>query len=382
MVETTPTPNLTTARRLREVARIFLLLGVTAFGGPAAHIAMMREHLVRRRGWVTEDRFADLIGVVNLIPGPSSTELGIYLGYLRAGWLGLLVAGVCFIGPAMLLVLACAWAYVTFGALPAVGAIMQGIFPVVIAIIAQALIGLGRTILRGWLPALIGSAVVALYLLSANTIVLLFSAGILGGALIFLARLPAARLPCAFPGALALAAPTAGGLAIFLAFLKLGAVTYGSGYVLLAFLRAELVTHLHWVTERQLLDAVAVGQFTPGPVFTTATFLGYVIGGVPGAILATLGIFMPAFVFVPLIHPLARQVRRYRLTSALLDGVNAAALGLMAGVLAQLAHATFTGWLPVAEAVMALAILLRFQVNSAWLILAGALVGAATLLAR
>jgi chromate transporter len=370
-------------QRVGEVARVFFLLGFTGFGGPAAHIAMMREQLVRRRRWVDEQHFVDLIGIVNLIPGPSSTELGLYLGYLRAGWPGLLVAGVCFIGPALLIVLTCAWGYATFGALPAVGALIAGITPVVIAIIAQALWGLARTVLRGVVPILAALAVLALYLVGANTILLLFGAGILAGLALYARRTrrsPVAGL--ALPLTLGAGISAATPLALFLTFLKIGAVTYGSGYVLLAFLRSDLVLHFHWITDQQLLDAVAVGQFTPGPVFTTATFLGYLIGGVPDALLATLGIFLPAFIFIPLIHPLARHVRRHPLTGALLDGVNAAALGLMGGVLVQLGHSAFTGILPVVEAVVAIALLLRFRLNSAWLILAGAGVGLLALTVR
>jgi chromate transporter len=363
-------------QRVGEVARIFLVLGFTAFGGPAVHIAMMREQCVKRRAWLDDARFADLIGIVNLIPGPSSTELGLYIGYLRAGWLGLLTAGVCFIGPALLIVLAIAWAYVTFGTLPAAGALVHGITPVIIAVIAQALYGLGRTILRGVVPVVATLVVVTLYLLGANPIVLLFGMGLLGGGVIFAQR-ARQRLPAALglPLLLAKAAPLATNLVLFLTFLKIGSVTYGSGYVLLAFLRDDLVTHLHWITDRQLLDAISVGQFTPGPVFTTATFLGYLIGGFPGAFIATLGIFMPAFIFVPLIHPIASRIRKHPLTAALLDGVNAAALGLMAGVLMQLGRDTFTGIIPIAVSIIALVLLIRFRVNSVWLILAGAALG-------
>jgi chromate transporter len=362
---------------LGEVARVFLLLGFTAFGGPAAHIAMMREQIVRRRGWVDEPKFVDLIGIVNLIPGPSSTELGLYLGYLRAGWPGLLVAGACFIGPAMLIVLAFAWIYVTFGSLPAVAGIVHGITPVVIAIIFQALWGLGHSVLRGPIPIIAWLAVLALYLAGWNTIVLLFGLGILAGIILLLRQRwqNAGATPLLLPFALGNSVVGFSQLALFLTFLKIGAVTYGSGYVLLAFLRSDLVTHLHWLTDRQLLDAVAVGQFTPGPVFTTATFIGYLVGGVAGALVATIGIFLPAFVLIPLIHPLAKQVRQHKITANLLDGINAAALGLMAGVLVQLGQSTFTNIISVIESVVALILLLRFRFNSVWLILAGGLIG-------
>lgn len=377
---------------LREVAAIFTRLGFTAFGGPAAHIAMMRHELVERRKWLDDRRFADLLGLVNLIPGPSSTELAIYLGYLRAGWPGLLLAGACFILPAMLIVLAFAWAYVAFGSTPAVGWLLYGIKPVVIAIIAQALTGLSRTILRGPLAIACALAVLALYLLGVNVLILLLGAGLLFAA-VSLARRKAERVkPAALsvalgplarliPARLAALAASAGAaipfsqLTLFLTFLKIGAVLYGSGYVLLAFLRADLVQNLHWLTDHQLLDAVSIGQFTPGPVFTTATFIGYLVGGLPGALLATLAIFLPAFAFVPAIHRLAALMRRSAWARAILAGVNAAALALMAGVTFQLAGAALVDPLTWLLALAALAILLRFKPNSAWLIAAGALAG-------
>ena len=376
---------------MREVATLFLRLGFTTFGGPAAHIAMMREEVVQRRGWVSEERFLDLLGVANLIPGPTSTELAIYLGYLRAGWLGLLLAGMCFIGPAMLIVLALAWAYVTYGALPQLTWVFYGIQPVVVAIITQAVWNLGRRVVKGWPAALAALVVAALYLAGVNVLILLFGGG-LAYALLRLAqrRSAPARLPAAGPipagpagmakagwlalAGSALAAPFSQWL-LFLTFLKIGAVIYGSGYVLLAFLRADLVQNLHWLTDRQLLDAVSVGQFTPGPVFTTATFIGYVLGGWPGALTATLAIFLPSFLFIPLVHPLAARLRRSPLTAPLLDGVNLAAVALMAGVLAQLGQHALVDWLTWALAVGALAVLLRFKINSVWLILLGAAIG-------
>jgi chromate transporter len=377
--------------RLREVAGLFLRLGFTAFGGPAAHIAMMREEVVRRRQWVSDERFVDMLGVANLIPGPTSTEMGIYLGYVRAGWAGLVVAGVCFIGPAMLMVLAIAWAYVAYGTLPQVNWLFYGIQPVVVAIITQAVWNLGRTVFKGPWSAVVAAGVAALYLLGINVLVLLFGGGLVYG-LVVLARRRRSSVarPAALFAPVASGGHVARGLALlgaaaaavpfsqvllFLTFLKIGAVIYGSGYVLLAFLRADLVQNLHWLTDKQLLDAVSVGQFTPGPVFTTATFIGYVLGGWRGAIVATLGIFAPSFVFIPLIHPVARRLRQSPLTAPLLDGVNVAAVALMAGVLVQLGQHSLTDWLTWALALGALAVLLRFKVNSAWLILLGAAVG-------
>ncbi len=395
-------PRGISSSQLLEVVWLFLRLGFTAFGGPAAHIAMMREEVVRRRQWMSEERFVDLIGVTNLIPGPSSTELAIYLGYLRAGWPGLLLAGICFIGPAMLIVLALAWAYVTYGTLPQIDWLFYGIQPVVVAIIAQAIWNLGRTVFKG--PLAIGLALVVLvaYLLGLNVLILLFGGAALYGLLrLLLLRLrhrssrsskppvaalalPAllANLPASGElasswlraGITAMAAPISLGL-VFLTFLKLGSVVYGSGYTLLAFLRADLVQNLHWLTDKQLLDAVSIGQFTPGPVFTTATFIGYLLGGWPAALLATLAMFLPSFVLIALVHPVARRLRQAAWTSTLLDGVNAAALALMTGVLVQLGQHGLTDLLTGAIALLAFVVLLRFKLNSVWLILAGALIG-------
>src|SRR6266705_1400612 len=326
---------------LREVAFLFLRLGFTAFGGPAAHIAMMRDEVVKRRQWISDERFVDLWGTCNLIPGPTSTELAIYLGYQHAGWPGLIVGGICFIGPAMLIVLALAWAYVAFGSLPQVAWLFYGIKPVVVAIIAYALWGLSRTVLKGIWPFIVAILVLGLYLLGVNVIILLFGGGILYG----LARI-AGRW---YREKRAPARPPLSSLAGLLA--------------------------LHWHTDRQLLDAVSIGQFTPGPVFTTATFIGYVVGGLPGALLATLGIFLPSFLFIALVHPVATRLRRSQWTASLLDGVNVAALALMAGVLIQLGQNALLDILTWAIAVIAFVILLRFKINSAWLILAGAAIG-------
>lgn len=366
------------------MAGVFLRLGFTAFGGPAAHIAMMREEMVQRRKWVSPERFVDLIGLANMLPGPTSTEVAIYLGYLRAGWVGLVLGGVCFIAPAMLIVLALAWVYVTYGGLPQVGWLFYGIQPVVVAIIAQAIWTLSRTILKGRWTLVPGAAVVLLYLLGVNVLVLLLGAGVVIGAGQLWVRGRtlkdrAASLFLLLPagivqGVAAAAVPFSLGT-LFLTFLKFGAIIYGSGYVLLAFLRADLVQNLGWLTDRQLLDAIAVGQFTPGPLFTTATFIGYLVGGLPGAMLATLGIFLPSFVFVALIHRIAPRLRRSPVTSALLDGVNVAALSLMAGVLVQLAQKALVDPLTWVITLAALAVLVRFKLNSVWLIVAGALIG-------
>ena len=376
---------------LAEVARVALKLGVTAFGGPAAHIAMLREETVVRRQWLTDAYFLDLVGATNLIPGPNSTEMVIHVGYLRAGWRGLLVAGTLFILPAATIVLALGWAYVRFGATPAGESLLYGIKPVVIAVVAQALWGLGRTAFTGPLLLGIGAAAAALYLSGFNELVILFGSALLvllvqtaqrlsPGRLGAVMATPFAGLPLTMlPTLLLQPAPVPVSLTtLFLTFLKIGAVLYGSGYVLLAFLRNDIVERLGWLTDQQLLDAVAIGQMTPGPVFTTATFVGYLVAGVPGAVLATIGIFLPAFVFVALLHPLVPRLRRSPWTAAMLDGVNVAAMGLMAAVTWLLGREAIVDPLTAFIAIAAALLLIRFRVNSAWLVLAGAIVGLTT----
>ena len=361
---------------LGELARLFLKLGTISFGGPAAHIAMMEHEIVRRRAWLTREDFLDLVGAVNLIPGPNSTEMAIHVGRERAGWRGLLVAGTCFILPAVVIVGAIAWAYVRFGTLPAAAWLLYGVKPVVIAVVLQALWGLGRTAVKsGWLAAL-GLAAVAATALGVNELLVLGAAGALG---IARQRTWRASLAAWTAGAGSLAgAPAAFGLwPLFGVFFKVGAVLFGSGYVLLAFLRADLVQRLHWLTERQLLDAVAVGQVTPGPVFTTATFVGYVLHGVPGAAVATAGIFLPAFVYVALSSAILPRVRRSPAARAALDAVNVASLALMAVVTWQLAGAALVDAWTVLLAAAATVLLLRFHLNSSWLVLGGAAVGLA-----
>ena len=390
--------------RLAEVASLFLRLGCTAFGGPAAHIAMMRRELVQQRHWVSDEHFLDLISVINLVPGPNSTELAIYLSYLRAGWPGLIIGGICFITPAMLIVLVLAWLYARFGTLPEAAWLFYGIQPVVIAIVAQALWGLSRTVLKRAFPVVLAFIILILYLLGANILLLLLGGGLVVGLLRWIERLHKQRqgvntgmiMPFS-PAPLLLkwlhnvsdmsvtmnvgmnmigvATEPVRLSVLFLIFLKIGATLYGSGYVLLSFLRQDLVLNLHWLTDRQLLDAISIGQFTPGPVFTTATFIGYITAGIPGALLATLAIFLPSFIFVPLIHPLASRLRRSPWTSALLDGINIAALALMAGVLIQLGRSALVDMLTWVIALVSLAVLLRYKINSVWLIIGGALIG-------
>ncbi len=370
---------------LAEVVRVFLKLGVIGFGGPAAHIAMMRDELVRRRRWVSDERFLDLLGMTNLIPGPNSTEMAIHLGYVRAGWPGLLLGGACFIVPAVVIVLALAWVYVHYGTTPTATWVLYGVIPVIIAVVAQAIWALGRTAVKGPLLAVIGLAVLALALAGGNELALLFGGGV-AVMLVRLARRPtggAAALVAVLglPGAaLGQGVVAGGGVTLgtmFLTFLKIGATLYGSGYVLLAFLRNDFVQRLGWLTDRQLLDAIAIGQVTPGPVFTTATFIGYVLAGGSGAILATVAIFLPSFVFVALSHPLLPRIRGSRGAAAFLDGVNVAALGLMGAVTLQLARTAIVDWVTGALAVVAGVLLILRGVSSAWLVAGGAVVGVA-----
>jgi chromate transporter len=370
-----------------EVARLFLKLGAIGFGGPAAHIALMEDEVVRRRGWVDRARFLDLLGATNLIPGPNSTEMAIHLGYLRAGWPGLVVAGICFIGPAMLITLALAIAYARTARLPEAAWLLYGVKPVIIAVVVQALLGLGRRALATPLAAATAVAVGALAASGVNEVALLFGAAL---------AVPLARRlgPGAGAGpagtaagaALAALAPSpvlaaAGGAApvglapLFLICLKVGAILFGSGYVLLAFLRPELVERTGWLTDRQLLDAIAVGQLTPGPVLTTATFVGYLVAGVPGALVATLGIFLPSFVFVAASSPLVPRLRRSRWAAGFLDGANAASVALMAVVTWQLGRAAIVDPLTAGLALVAGGLVLWTRLNSAWLILGGGLAG-------
>lgn len=384
---TTPPPS----HPLRELAVLFLRLGVTAFGGPAAHIAMFHDEVVTRRGWLTNEHFIDLLGVTNLIPGPNSTEMAIHIGYERGGWRGLLLAGTCFILPATFIVGILAALYVQYGTTPVADGLLYGVKPVVIAIVAQAVYGLMSKALKTGLLRITALIVFGLALLGGNEIVLLLGTGVLIALILNVGNdwrqrrsagktLGLLALPVLLQTGAATAATTLAPLSLttlLLTFLKIGAVLYGSGYVLLAFLRTDFVLALGWLTEKQLLDAVAVGQLTPGPVFTTATFVGYVLLGVPGAVLATLGIFLPSFVFVWLARPLLRTLRQSVVLSGFLDGVNAAALALMAAVAVQLGRAALVDPLTIVIGLVAAVALIRFRVNSTWLIVGGALVGLA-----
>ena len=364
---------------LREIAKEFLRLGFVAYGGPAAHIAMMEERYVRRRGWLTRERFLDLLGAASLLPGPSSTEVAIYLGEIRGGAAGLIVAGACFILPAAVLVTALAWAYMKYGAMPQVAGLLFGIKPVVVALIAQAIWNLGRTALKSvWLGAL-AIAAIGLAMWGASPLIVLIGAGVLWALIREGKKL--AQDKAAFTGLLGTGAAgtsaAIGVLPVFLYFLKVGAVLVGSGYVLLAVLRQDLVVQMHWLSDSQLLDAIAVSQATPGPFFTVATFIGYLLGGWKGAALATVGMFLPAFVYVGITAEFLPKLRRSAVPSAFLDGVNAAAVALMAVVGWQFARAAIVNVPAMVLMIVSAVLAFRYKVNSAWLVVGGAIVGIA-----
>jgi chromate transporter len=369
--------------RFKEIAAVFFKLGATAFGGPAAHVAMMDDEIVRKRKWLEKDKFLDLYGATNLIPGPNSTELAIHLGFERGGWLGLFIAGAAFILPAMLIVLVFAMLYVKYGALPEVSSILYGIKPVIIAIVLQALIRLGQSAIKNTTTGIIGAAVIVLSFLGINEILLLALAGL---SMVMVSNIPKIKgtkvssfAPYLIPLGLAVPQQLQGkGMSLsnlLLTFLKIGSVLYGSGYVLLAFLEADFVERLQVLNSQQILDAVAVGQFTPGPVFTTATFIGYLIKGTPGAVLATVGIFLPAFVLVLILNPIISKLRSSRLMSTILDGINVASWGLMAVVSWKLGVSAVIDVPTAILAVLSLFIVFKFKINSAWIVLFGGIAG-------
>ena len=354
---------------LREIGAAFLRLGLLGFGGPAAHVALMRDELVRRRRWVSDRELLDLLAVANMLPGPNSTELAMHLGRARAGGWGLAVAGAAFIVPAALLTAAVAWAYVTYGALPEVRAVLHGVQPVMLAIVAQAVVSLSRSALTDTYRIVLAVAVVAAASFGGNEIVLLIGGGVV------MAMLGAARSRMRVVEPISL-------LALAGIFLKIGAVLYGSGYVLLAYLREDLVERTGWLTDAQLLDAIVAGQATPGPVLSTATFIGYVLAGPAGAVVSTVAIFLPAFLFVALSGPLLTRVRRSASLSSALDGLVVASLGLMAVVAVELARTALVDPLTIVLFAIALAFAVRTRVNAAWLIGAGAIAGLAASFVR
>lgn len=369
-----PGPSLTQV--LTELALVFLKLGMIGFGGPAAHVALMRKELVIKRRWLDQDELLRMFAACNLIPGPSSTELAIFIGHRRAGWRGMLVAGVSFILPAALIMLAVAWAYARWGRHPAALHMLAGIRPIVVGIVAWAAIELGRGLVRDWPRAAIAVMAAAMLILGVSPAVIVVVAGAIltagrqlwRGAPLILTAGPAGVLPLSLS-------------AVFLAFLKIGALSFGSGYVLVAFLRADLVQTMHWLTDSQLVDAIAIGQATPGPVFTTATFIGYLVGGVAGSVAATVGIFLPGFAFIPFMGRMLRLVERHQPAKAFLDGASAAALGLIAAVALQLAGTTLTGLPAAIAAVVAIVVMWRWAIAGPALVAGGAAAGLAGLIA-
>jgi chromate transporter len=370
---------------LAELARLFLKLGMVAFGGPPAHIAMMEDEVVSRRSWLTREEFLDFLGATNLIPGPNSTEMAIHVGRVRAGLPGLLVAGASFILPSAVMVTVLAWAYVRFGSLPEVSGVMYGVKPIVIALIVQAVFKLARTAVKSTGFAVVGALAALATALGADQLVVLAGGGLLAGIIYWLRSEKRSSPVAAFlTGGTALTGAAAGSsvavafslTALFLVFLKIGAILFGGGYVLVALIRSNLVAHLHWISERQLLDAIAMGQVTPGPISTTATFIGFLLAGVPGAVIATIAIFLPAFFFVAISGPLVPRLRQSPLAGTVLDGVNVAALALIAVVTWQLFRAAIVDWTTLALAALSFFLLLRYRINSVWLVLGGAVVGA------
>jgi chromate transporter len=362
---------------LAEIARLFLKLGLTSFGGPAVHIAMMEDEVVTRRRWLAREQFVDLVGATNLIPGPNSTEMAIHVGHVRAGWPGLLTAGACFILPSTLLVTTLAWAYVRYGSLPQTAGILYGVKPVVIAIVIQALWRLGLAAVKTWMLAAVTILAVVAAAAGGDEIAILAGAGALA-ALARHGRTVAAGAALLVPvgqAGIAVAAPSVALWPLLAFFLKVGAVLFGSGYVLIAFLHTGLVLERGWLSESQLLDAVAIGQVTPGPLSTTATFIGYVLAGTPGAAVATLGIFLPAFVFVALSAPLVPRIRRSAIAGSVLDGVNVAALALMAVVTVRLGTSAIVDVPTAALALASAVLIMAMRMHSGWVVIGAAIVG-------
>jgi chromate transporter len=366
---------------IREVVVFFLRLGLSGFGGPAAHIALMEREAVERRAWLTREQFLDLVGGCNLLPGPSSTQVAMALGFSRRKWLGLGVAGACFILPAAILTLALAWAYVRYGHLPQTQGLLYGAKPVMVAIVVQAIWRLGRMALSRWTLALIGVACLAAAVTGVPPIAVLLAAGAVELLIVWQRSRRnelhgIAWLSAGLGGATSVGlAGAAGLLSIALTFLKLGVVVFGSGYVLLAFLKADLVDRLHWISEQQLLDAITAGQVTPGPLFATSTFIGYLLHGWTGAAVATIAIFAPSFLMAGAVGAFAGRIRASRQAAAFLDGVNAAAVALMAQMTLVLGRAAlvdaWTWGLLIASATL----LLRFRINATWVIVAGGALG-------
>jgi len=365
--------------KIREVCLVFLKLGFIGFGGPAAHIALMEEEVVNKRKWMTHEHFLDLIGATNLIPGPNSTEMTMHCGHERAGVPGLFLAGICFIFPAALITTLFAWLYAQYGSLPAVEPFLYGIKPAIIAIVLNAIYKLGQKALKNWQLGVIGLAVVVVTLLGVNEIYALLGAGILVILLVEGKGLLTNKKLSFFAPLVFLAVPTTVSPSygrLFFTFLKIGATLFGSGYVLVAYLQAEFIDKLHWLTQQQLIDAIAVGQFTPGPLFSTATFIGYQVGGLWGAVVATVGIFLPAFFFVLLLNPYVSKLRKSKVMGAFLDGVNIGAVGVMITATMQLSANVLIDWKTLVIGLISLLLIFIWKkLNATWIVLGSALAG-------
>lgn len=366
-------------KRLKEVCYVFLKLGFIGFGGPAAHIAMMEDEIVNKRKWMSREHFLDLIGAINLIPGPNSTEMSMHCGHERAGWPGLFLGGICFIFPAALIMGILAWLYTNYGNIPEVIPFLYGIKPAVIAIIINAIFKLGKTALKNWQLGLIGTGVIIASLAGINEIYALLCAGLLAVIWFSGRQWLSPKGLTSFSPFILSAIPVAKVISpfeLFWIFIKIGGTLFGSGYVLVAYLQAEFVDKTGWLTQAQLLDAVALGQFTPGPLFTTATFIGYQMGNLQGAVIATVGIFLPSFFFVLVLNPFVPKLRRSKIMGYFLDGVNIGAIGVMLAVTFQLGKnilIDLNGWL---IAIASLVMVFGFKkLNATWIILGGAIAG-------
>lgn len=362
---------------LSEIAKVFFKLGCIGFGGPAVHIAMMEEEVVKKRRWISGEHFLDLVGATNLIPGPNSTEMTMHCGHERGGWKGLVVAGLCFIVPAVMITGVFAWAYQEYGDLPDVQPFLYGIKPAIISVIVALMISLGKKALKTTTLGIIGGIALVLTLLGVNEIIVLFGAGLLGVIILLLQR-KSSSINAYSPGILFMAAGATASLTnwkLFWIFLKVGSILYGSGYVLFAFLDAELVA-TGLLSKQQLIDAIAVGQFTPGPVFSAATFIGWQLGGLWGAIAATVGIFLPSFLFVAFLNPLIPRLRKSKVMSAFLDTVNIASVAIILAVAIEMGKETFLDWRTILIAVLGFVLTFHFRkLNSAFVVLGGAAMG-------
>lgn len=369
-----------TKGNLKEVATVFLKLGMFAFGGPAAHVAMMEDEVVTKRKWMTRDHFLDLMGATNLIPGPNSTEMTMHCGHERAGWKGLFVAGLSFIFPAVVFTTILAYLYVSYGKLPQIEPFLYGIKPAVIAIILSAIFKLGKKALKNWQLGVIGAATVIASLCGINEITIILAGGFIGLLCLGVPQMTDKKLNVFTPiflisSGIALT-KTVTNTKLFLVFLKVGAILFGSGYVLVAYLDAELVEKLGWLTKSELLDAIAIGQFTPGPVLSTASFVGYQVNGIWGALAATLGIFLPSFIFVLLLNPIVPRLRKSKLASGFLDAVNISAVGIMIGVTYRLSEEILINWQSITIALISMVLVFYYKkLNAFWIVIIGAVLG-------